>query len=360
MFIRRWLHSLGRTLWIKEFKKPALSDYSAEGMLILASPFEGIGKTVFPKKLFPKEWQHLFVSTRPNFNGQGVKDYRQITCKSLINSFDEAEGVLNNNTRDDLKTELTAQSDEYRAPYAMAPKLYPRRYSTIASTNHEQLRLSRHGTRRWWWLNISDIDLELLDSIDMYDLWGQIKYEITNYNGSGCPWNLTKSERSYLRANLMGHRTENSSTLLIHDVYDFSTEGFVHREKQLRASAARAREIKGSAFTLSKHATKTLSQVCADIADATLKMGFKASPMSMAQVKRVVTDALQEHAPAVVMKGRVRIVNGIYYLRSKNRSPRYYVPALFSDYVGGEAPRGEAAVDTDADADTASSTDDII
>ena len=51
---------------------------------------------------------------------------------------------------------------------------YPRKTSFYATVNNEEFLKDESGNRRYWVIPVEKIDFELIDKIDMYQLWGEV------------------------------------------------------------------------------------------------------------------------------------------------------------------------------------------
>ena len=75
-----------------------------------------------------------------------------------------------------LKAFITEQTDEFRKPYGLAPIKYPRKTSFYATVNNEEFLKDESGNRRYWVIPVEKIDFELVDKIDIYQLWGEVMH----------------------------------------------------------------------------------------------------------------------------------------------------------------------------------------
>ena len=306
--VRKWLLSVGRSLWPEDMPYK-FRGQAAEGVLLLSSPKGGIGKSTFGRKLFPDTWKHLYTSTRPQFGrSSSDKDYKLITCTSLIVDFDEGERVLNTNKEADIKAEITATEDVFRPPYGIDSQTHPRRYSILLSTNETSLQIPREGARRYWWLNIDDIDLDLMDEIDMMQLWAQVRQELMK-DSDYTPWHLTTEERKALVTRLVPHRVENSYELILNEFYDFSPEGYA-------AMVDKIPEYKQVGDV------PVVKQVTHGLCDVGRTIGVD-HVSNQAGLKRAIKHMLKKHAPENVMVKRTHIKNGEFMWRGQIR---YFLP----------------------------------
>jgi len=97
-----------------------------------------------------------------------------------------------------LKAFLTASVDQYRPPYGQSIVTRPRRTSFAATVNPYDFLRDDTGSRRYWVIHITAIDLDALHSLTrewLEQLWAQI-YKFYQVNPSG--FRLTKAERATL------------------------------------------------------------------------------------------------------------------------------------------------------------------
>jgi len=311
LLVRKWLLSLGRNLWPELTQKnPTALTATSEGVLILSSPLGGINKSSFGVRLFPKEWQHLHVSTKPRLSGQFAdKDSLQKTIGKLVVDFDEAERIFSSNDVADLKAYLTERYDMFRPPYGRDVQQHTRFFSCMASTNIETLTLPREGARRYWWLNVSYVDTYAMDKMDMYGLWRQILHELKLHTGKRAPYILTSAESKYLESYLVKHTTTNGAEELLNDVYDFSEEGF-----QSYTRLGRLSNINANSVSITEICNTVMSHASGRIPGPKV-------------IKHAVIALLKRHAPDI-RTSRASIKHG--YARIHNQD-RYFMPDLRND-----------------------------
>ena len=309
LFIRKWLYSLARYFWPNEINPQHLYA-TAEGMLILSGAQHGINKSSFGQRLFPKEWQHLYIQAKPRLSGYNEdKDYKMKTCTKVLVDYDEAERVLNGNDEADLKSYLTAAYDTFRVPYGTAPITVKRQHSVLATTNETNLPIPREGARRCWWLNVKYVDTYLLDTIDLWQLWAQIKKEVCELSLANkiAPWLLTPSERDYLSSYLLPHRTTNSLEEILLETYMFDEEGYNTKIKM-------AEEMNWTA----KQATITKSEIAQKLRVQLNKA-----------LIRALDSVCKQYAPPPFRIQRTVIEQGKYYV---SKQQRYFMPVERTEF----------------------------
>ena len=145
-----------------------------DGSLIL-SGVKNAGKTSFFQEI-SKGWYTTDV-TRLN----GNKDMTQIACSSLIVVFDEFEKIVRQGSRQDIKSWITKDRDQFRVPYATHPVIKPRLFTTAGTCNDKDFLTESKDNRRFWIIDIvRKIKFEiLLPEID--SMWAACVYYINNY-----------------------------------------------------------------------------------------------------------------------------------------------------------------------------------
>jgi len=306
LLVRKWLLSLARTFWPEELSNYQFTKSSSEGMLILSGQVGGINKSSFGSRILPPDWEHLYVSTEPRFSGFNEdKDYRLKTFPKIIVDFDEAERVLDQNTEADIKNEITKTEDTFRPPYSRNNRTFKRKYSILASTNRTTLRIPREGARRMWWLNVKYVDTYALDRLDRYQLWAQIRHELT-LKTDKAPWLLTSSEIRTLEEYLKPHRCETNLQIQLEEAYDFSDPSYT-------GYVAKAEEGLNN-LDIAKKVTRTISQISADL-----------NMPNSAALKNAIKDFVKSRAPETLFIGKYVIRYGVF---SHNGRDRYYMPTL--------------------------------
>lgn len=167
----------------------------AEGVLVLRGP-QGVGKTSALRKLVPLRGMFREGSmVDPNNKDTIIQSTSCWVCEL---------GELDRTTAKDaagLKAFLTERTTRFRAPYARKEIIRPRRTSFCGSVNVKDYLADDTGNRRFWTIEVSDIDKQSLFSdwmnADWYrQLWAQIYVEMYLPN-PGC-FRLTDEEQTEL------------------------------------------------------------------------------------------------------------------------------------------------------------------
>lgn len=183
---------------------------SADGMLALQGP-QGCGKTSFVRQ----------IGIRPNFVKLGMwidprdKD-TLIRCTSAwIVELGEIETTLRSDL-ERLKSFITAESDEYRLPYARADSKTARRTSFVGTCNSERFLIDPTGSRRFWTIHVENVDLNRLMEFPSLKFWRQIKYLAEE---RGVAPRLTAEERQQLEERNCAHEKALKAQLELEDIF---------------------------------------------------------------------------------------------------------------------------------------------
>lgn len=184
LLIRKWLFN---TAYIA-FNE---GDLNTEGCLVLQGP-QGCGKTSFIKCIIPKE----FLKTGLDINPDDKDSLRKAT-KYWVVELGELDATMKADQAK-LKAFITESVDEYRLPYAISSKRYPRTTSLFGTVNKEDFLKDETGSRRFWIIPVEQIKLDELKEIDIEQLWGEVMTELPdNIN----KLNLNAEELKLLAAN---------------------------------------------------------------------------------------------------------------------------------------------------------------
>jgi hypothetical protein len=185
MLIRKWLMNAYKAIYDHEF-------YS-QGVLTLQGK-QGMFKSTWLKMLCP-----VAEAFQGEFTGLDVhnKDSVHKATRYFMTEIAELESTFKKDFIS-LKAFLTAAKDIYRLPFTRHPLEADRRTIFAASVNSMQFLKDDTGDRRFWVLPVETIDLELMQEINIYDLWCEIKYLVENTNEIHY---LTQEENAKLMSN---------------------------------------------------------------------------------------------------------------------------------------------------------------
>ena len=141
---------------------------NTEGVLTLQGK-QGIGKTRLIRKIIP-----MYVKTGLELDPSD-KDKVYQCVKYWVCELGELDSTFKRDLAK-LKAFITEQMDEFRRPYGLVPIKYPRKTSFYATVNNEEFLKDESGNRRYWIIPVEQIDFELIDKIDMCQLWGEVMH----------------------------------------------------------------------------------------------------------------------------------------------------------------------------------------
>ena len=182
---------------------------SADGMLVLQGP-QGCGKTSFVRQ----------IGIRPDFVklGQWIDPKDKDTMLRCTSAWIVELGEIETTLRSDLerlKAFITAESDEYRLPYARAANKTARRTSLVGTCNSERFLIDPTGSRRFWTIPVDNIDLNRLMNFPAIQFWRQIKFLCAGHPDD---FRLTKEEQRQLALRNTAHEKPLKAQLEIEDI----------------------------------------------------------------------------------------------------------------------------------------------
>lgn len=147
--------------------------WQPEGVLVLQSERQGIGKTTFFRTLAMK--QAWFIDGAI-INHSDKDTTRRIVTK-WIAELGEIEATMKSDV-EKLKGFITRAFDEYRLPYGRDDVKAPRRTTMCGTCNSTEYLVDPTGNRRFWTVQVFSIDLDRLEKLDVQQLWAEIFAEV--------------------------------------------------------------------------------------------------------------------------------------------------------------------------------------
>ena len=147
------------------------------GVLVLQGA-EGIGKTGFFRHLIPLEKQATWFYEGKGINAETKDDIIQLQ-KGWIIELGELDSTM---TREQakLKAIITSGRVDVRAPYAASVKTTYTQTSLCATVNPQEYLRGNNGDRRWWTIHVDRIDFDMLNALNIEQLWAEIQHEWDN------------------------------------------------------------------------------------------------------------------------------------------------------------------------------------
>ena len=214
--------------------------FGADGVLVITGK-QGIGKT----SLFRK------FAVKTQFFKEGVcvdfrdKDSYIKALSCWIAELGEIESTFKSDI-ERLKAFITNSVDEYRRPYGRDSIRAVRRTSLCGTCNSDEFLIDSTGNRRFWTVEITQIDLEALKKFNVIQLWKQIE-ELSKADLQG--FRLTQAEQKQLAERNANHEKKLKGENEIEDILNQSDNAIYKIEwrymtvtdfKQLYADELRA------------------------------------------------------------------------------------------------------------------------
>ena len=178
---------------------------NTEGCLVLQGS-QGCGKTTWIKKLVPRQFLKTGLDLDPNST-----DSIRKCIKYWVVELGELDSTMKSDQAK-LKAFLTEAVDEYRIPYAVSPERFNRTTSFYGTVNKANFLKDETGDRRYWVIPVENIDYDLLNSIDMEQVWGEaVTLLAENINNL----NLNKEELKLLNKSNEAFRVKGTTQIAI-------------------------------------------------------------------------------------------------------------------------------------------------
>ena len=208
MLMKKWLISCVAAAYEEH-------GFSAEGILTFRGA-QGLGKTLWFKRLcdYDRGWLLEGATLNPS-----DKDSVKRAVSHWIVELGEIESTFKKSDIDQLKAFVSAGYDELRLPYDRAFSRYQRRTAFYASVNAREFLTDTSGNRRFWVLDVKDIDVN--HGVDMQQMWAQVKE--TMYVKGQKNWFLSPDEREMLNESNERYRTQSSVEDLLLEHVDFES-----------------------------------------------------------------------------------------------------------------------------------------
>jgi predicted P-loop ATPase len=215
---------------------------SPQGILVIQGP-QGIGKTHLLYALAPsKDMVQEGVRLEP----RDKDSVMEATSYALVELGELARTMKGINA---LKAFFTRPKDTYRVPYGRATNEYPRLTSYIGTTNDDKFLKDETGDRRYWVIELQDIDRAKLNkTVKAIDFWGyamHLAYE------EGYDYRLTSEERADIEGTNAAHRIVTNEEQALEDVYNWDSP----RRNNLKTSTEIANQLQNYGCRQAKNTT---------------------------------------------------------------------------------------------------------
>ena len=209
LLIKKWLVSAADIAFNNGTK-------NMNGMLVFQGP-QNIGKTQFIKWLVPEplsKYLKTDVSLDP-----ADKDHRILVSKHWIVELGEL-GVTTKKDVDVLKAFITSNVDEIRKPYAAIAERMPRTTALYGTVNEAEFLRDETGSRRFWVIPVTSINWELLEKINVNDIWR----EAMQLRAEGFKTYLDNNELNLLNENNEEFRVISTVEMRIQSYFDWTKD----------------------------------------------------------------------------------------------------------------------------------------
>jgi len=189
-------------------------DYRNRGTLILQGA-GSIGKTTWFRTLAGgRQWFGEGMTLDPS-----DKDSVMKAIGHWIVELGEIESTLKKDMPK-LKAFLTNGEDELRRPFAKAPGKYPRRTVFAGTVNSIEFLTDDIGNDRFWCIPVVSINYDLLNNIDIQQLWAEVKVRYDE----GAQWWLTIDEMDMLAEQNAKHEITNTIEERLEEMLDWEAD----------------------------------------------------------------------------------------------------------------------------------------
>ena len=152
--------------------------------LILYSQERNSGKSSFLRQLGMQnkiyEWTGIkgleIYAEYPDKPGRDSDDFDNNKSSKLVINFDDIQDLLIN-SNGYLRSLISEEVYSQRKKYDRNSQIFERRCAFVGSTNHKEIMNDKDETRFLIYTVKGEMDFEALNSIDMLQLWSQIKYD---------------------------------------------------------------------------------------------------------------------------------------------------------------------------------------
>ena len=213
-FFNQDLKELLIRCWLLQFIDSAYNpEFKSQGLLVLKGS-QGIGKTTSMSYLIPLKEKWVFLSE------QKFKDDRDgiqsITSNQLV---ELSEFARSNKAVDALKGFVTSPVDRLHLKYDKHPTDFKRKTVFYATVNDAQFLIDEEN-RRFWIIDLKEIDLKELKKFNFEQLWAELYY-IYHIEGDKKSY-LNKDEEKILEYSNQAYKVQDELTTEILNTFDFN------------------------------------------------------------------------------------------------------------------------------------------
>ena len=174
--------------------------------LILYSQERNSGKSSFLRQLGMQNKIHEWTGIKgleiyaeyPDKPGRDSDDFDNNKSSKLVINFDDIQDLLIN-SNGYLRSLISEEVYSQRKKYDRNSQIFERRCAFVGSTNHKEIMNDKDETRFLIYTVKGEMDFEALNSIDMLQLWSQIRHDAT-YLGKDALFNTKDLNKIRIKA----------------------------------------------------------------------------------------------------------------------------------------------------------------
>jgi len=204
------------------------------GVLVLSGK-QHIGKTSWFSRLTP---DNMFCGGF--YMDLKNKDNLLKSISYLVVELGELDATFRKNDIALLKGHIGQDVDSLRLPYARRNSTWKRKTVYCATVNNREILHDQSGNSRFWVVEVSDINLDMITAMkenvvngvkgyELLQFWKQIETIYDNDDGSGQSWILTDNELHHLDSRNEVFTEETNLQALCRDYYDWARMEKLHR-----------------------------------------------------------------------------------------------------------------------------------
>lgn len=170
---KRWIIQ-GVAAWYHDpstFKNPE-AKLKFENVLTIRSP-QGFNKTKMLSELLNFDGLTDYFKAGIILKLKDKDSIKEATSGAIV-ELGELDATFSSSANSELKAHFSKTFDEIRLPYDRGFSKFKRRTLYAATVNGDKFLSDPTGARRYWVIEIIDIDFKTYDKLDMKILWGQV------------------------------------------------------------------------------------------------------------------------------------------------------------------------------------------
>lgn len=194
--------------------------FNTEGVLILQGE-QGLGKTTWIRNITPTNLYDYLKTGLDIDPSDKDKIYQAI--KYWLVELGELDATMKSEQAK-LKQFFTERVDEFRRPYARNTSRYPRKTSFFGTVNKREFLKDETGDRRYWVIPCVDIVNEVIEKIDINQLWGEVMHLWRDENKEHY---LTRDDLNKLNNSNKDFRAKGKTQISIETAFDWGAPAVI-------------------------------------------------------------------------------------------------------------------------------------